>query len=71
MGDADGDGKVTAKDSLLIMRYAIKLKTFSKRQLRLSDVSGDGRVTNKDALDILRYTINMSNNKIIGTEVTI
>ena len=69
-GDVDGDGKVTAKDSMLIQRYVINLKQLDDIQFKAADVNADGKVTNKDALEILRYTINLSNNKLIGTFFT-
>ncbi len=56
-GDVDGDGKISAKDSMNIQRYVISLKKLDDNQLKAADVNGDGRVTNKDALSILRYTI--------------
>ena len=68
-GDIDGDGKISAKDSLNIQRYVINLKKLDENQLLAADVNGDGKVTAKDALDILRYTINMSKNDRIGQNV--
>ena len=56
-GDVNGDGKITAKDSMLVQRYTINLVKFSDDQLKAADVTGDRKVTNKDALAILRYTI--------------
>ena len=62
----NGDGKVTAKDSMLIQRYAVNLVSLSDDQQKAADVNGDGKVTAKDALEILRYTIRMSKNDKIG-----
>ena len=56
-GDVNGDSKITAKDSLLIQRYVIKLEQLNDTQLKAADVDKDGKVTNKDALKILRHTI--------------
>ena len=56
-GDVNKDGKVTAKDSMLIQRYAIHLAKLDDDQLIAADINGDNRVTNKDALSILRHTI--------------
>ena len=66
LGDVDGDGKVSAKDSLLIQRYVINLRKLDETQQKAADVNGDGKVTAKDALEILRYTIHMSKNDNIG-----
>ena len=59
-GDVNGDGKITAKDSLMTQRYAIKLATLTADQLKAADVDKDNKVTTKDALYILRCSINMA-----------
>ena len=56
-GDVNLDGKVTAKDSLLAQRYAIKLEKLNDQQLLNGDVNGDGKVTAADAFLILRHAI--------------
>ena len=66
IGDADGDGKISAKDSMLIQRYAVNLKKLDDNQLKAADVDGDGKVTNKDAIIILRYTINIDVDYPVG-----
>ena len=66
MGDVDGDGKISAKDSMLVQRFVIKLKQLDEVQIKIADVNGDSKITNKDALEILRYTIHMSKNDRIG-----
>ena len=68
-GDVDGDGRISAKDSLLIQRYVINLKKLDDNQFAAGDVNHDGKVTNKDALDILRFTIHLSKNKDIGQQI--
>ncbi len=57
LGDVNGDGKVTAKDSMLIQRFVINLEKLDNNQQKLADVDGNNKVTNADALSILRYTI--------------
>ncbi|MBQ2604154.1 MAG: leucine-rich repeat protein [Clostridia bacterium] len=59
-GDVNGDGKVTAKDSMTVQRYAIKLAELTDEQLIAADVDKDGKVTAKDALYILRCSINLA-----------
>ena len=66
-GDVDGDGKISAKDSMLIQRYVINLKQLTEKYFIAADVNGDGKVTNKDAFEILRYVLNLSKNEKIGT----
>ena len=65
-GDIDGDGKITAKDSLSIARHVVKIRMIAEERLPAADVNKDGKITNKDSLEILRYTINMSKNENIG-----
>ena len=69
LGDVDGDGKISAKDSMTIQRYAINLKKLEPNQIRAADADGDGRVTNKDAIILLRYTINIPVKFAIGEMV--
>ncbi len=59
LGDVDGDGKVSAKDALLILRYTINLTKLDEGQLKVADVNGDGKVTNKDSMIIQRAAINL------------
>ena len=65
-GDVNGDGKVTAKDSMLIQRYAIHLVKLDDIQLTAADINGDNKVTNKDALAILRHTIGYKIEGLVG-----
>ena len=69
LGDVNGDGKVTAKDSLLIQRYTVNLVQFDEDQLKAGDVDGNGKVTNADALNILRYTVKIKGKYPIGEYV--
>ncbi len=59
-GDVNFDGKVTAKDSLAVQRYSIKLEQLSEYQFISADVDKDGKVNSKDALYILRCSINLA-----------
>ena len=58
-GDVNNDGKVTAKDSMTVQRYAIKLADLTDEQFKAADVDKDNKVTSKDALYILRCSINL------------
>ena len=71
LGDIDGDGKISAKDSLYVQRFVIKLKLLDEVQQKAADVNNDSKITAKDALDILRYTIHMSKNNRIGKNISI
>ena len=59
-GDVNGDGKVSAKDSMSVQRHAIKLAQLNDEQLKAADVDLDGKVTAKDAMYILRCSINLT-----------
>lgn len=69
LGDVNNDGKISAKDSIMVQRYVIKLTALDDKQLKTADVSGDNKVTTKDALDILRFTIKLSKNENIGKPI--
>ncbi|MEE3450828.1 MAG: leucine-rich repeat protein [Acutalibacteraceae bacterium] len=67
--DLNGDGKVTAADSMLIQRSTIGLVNLTELQKKLADANGDGKVTAADALMVLRYTINLPTKGNIGEEL--
>ncbi|MCL2514023.1 MAG: leucine-rich repeat protein, partial [Oscillospiraceae bacterium] len=53
-GDMDGDGKVTAADARLILRYIAKMGTPSDAEIIVGDVNGDNYLNTADARLILR-----------------
>lgn len=55
-GDANSDGKVTARDALLALRYSTGKAGDDVVNFAAAEVSGDGKVTARDALLILRYS---------------
>lgn len=55
-GDANNDGKVSAADALLTLKYAANWEV--EINLLNADVTADGKVTAVDALNILKYTAN-------------
>ena len=69
-GDINGDGKITAQDSLLLQRYTISLAKLDDNALAAADVNGDGKVTAADCLVILRYTIKMKNTGRAGEYIS-
>ena len=56
-GDVDGNGRITANDSLMITRHNVKLITLTDQKLLAADVNNDSKVDSKDAIAVLRYTI--------------
>ena len=69
LGDVNRDGKVTAKDSMMIQQYTINLVKLSDDQLSAADIDGDKKITNKDAMNILRFTINPATKYDVGKYV--
>ena len=66
IGDVNGDGKITAKDSMLAQRASIKLTKLTPKQMFLGDVDEDKRVTTKDCMHILRYSIHLNSSSAVG-----
>lgn len=59
LGDADGDGVVTAQDAACLLRYLVGLETLPAERLSLMDVDGDGAITAADAAKILQYVVGL------------
>ena len=55
LGDANGDGRVNARDARLLLRYAAGLADEDEIDLAAADYNGDGRVNARDARGVLRY----------------
>lgn len=58
-GDANGDGKISAKDATRIMQYLTALPGGEEIDLEKADFNRDGRVSSRDATAILRYIIGL------------
>ena len=58
-GDVNFDGKVTASDARLILRYTALLERFSSSQRERADMNADGRITASDARQALRKAANL------------
>ena len=55
MGDMNGDGKVTAEDARMALRFSSRLDVYTDRQFVLADVDGDAQLTATDSSNILKY----------------
>ena len=55
-GDVDGNGKHTAADARLVLRYSAKLEKLNDEQLSVADVDYNGKVSASDARYILRVS---------------
>ena len=60
-GDANGDGKVTTGDALIVLRVAAGIDDFSAETKKLCDVNEDGYITLFDARKILRSAAGLIN----------
>lgn len=54
LGDIDGDGKVLAKDALVILKQSTKAGNLKDVYLKAADTNGDGKVLASDALQTLK-----------------
>ena len=59
MGDVSNDGKITAMDARLILRYSAKLDTTELDPLS-ADADGNGKITASDARTVLRVAVGMT-----------
>lgn len=55
LGDVNLDGKITAADAALLLRYLDGLDDLNEEQKRNADVNLDGKLTKADAVAILNY----------------
>ena len=66
-GDVNGDGKVTAADARLALRYAVDLEDLSAEATQAADMNNDGYVSAADARLILRKAVGLPLN---GSQLT-
>lgn len=58
-GDMNEDGKITAEDARLALRYAVGLESAKENALALGDLDGDGKLSAADARLILRRAVGL------------
>lgn len=56
-GDVNGDGIVTANDSMMALRYSVNAVSLTEEEKMRADVDNDGEVRISDAFAILRYSV--------------
>lgn len=56
-GDVNSDGKITASDSRLALRYSVGLEKFTAKQIAAADTDNNGSVTAADARTILKASV--------------
>lgn len=54
LGDVTGEGKITAADARLALRYSARLEDPDEEQFKAADVDNSGKITPADARRILR-----------------
>lgn len=63
-GEMDGDGKVTIRDALMVIRSVVGISTLSSDQLKHADVfpigAADGELTIQDGIIILRKALGLT-----------
>lgn len=60
LGDADGDGRVTANDTTWIQRFILQMKVSSSFNESAADVNNDGKITVVDVTWIQRWLVGMT-----------
>lgn len=58
-GDINGDGKINAEDSLIILRFSVGLDDLNLKEKAAGDVNADNQINSFDALLILQITTGM------------
>ena len=71
LGDADGDGTVSSRDAVIVMRSSVGEADLTEKQQLAADVDGDGYVTVIDATWIQRYIAKKPVKYDIGKEKTV
>ena len=69
LGDANCDGKLTAADAALILRYLKGLSDLSEQGKLNADYNQDGKITKEDAELIMQHIVGLKNVKVIGGSV--
>ena len=67
-GDVTGDGKVTAVDSLTVLRYVCNIEKLTEEKLINADFNDDGKVSSLDSLLIQRYALGITGDNPVDSE---
>lgn len=57
-GDANGDGKITSSDYVLIKNHIMGTKLLDEASKKMADYNGDGKITSSDYVLIKNYIMN-------------
>lgn len=58
-GDVNGDGKVTAEDSELVLKASVRSGEISPEAGSAGDINGDGKITAGDARNVMRKAVGL------------
>lgn len=58
-GDVNADGRITAADARLILRFSAGIQRYTVAQQAKADINGDGRITAADARMVLRIAASL------------
>lgn len=68
IGDVDADGKVTAGDARLALRYSVRLEKLTDDEIFRADINSDGMILASDARTILRISVGLDESKLISNQ---
>ena len=57
LGDVNNDGKIDAKDALMVLKFAVNKIELTEAQKLAAEVDGKEGINAKDALEILKYAV--------------
>ncbi len=61
IGHINDDGKITAADARLVLRYSVELEQFTDLQMLAAQTNDDGKINAADARNILRHSVELEN----------
>ena len=67
-GDVDADGKITASDARIALRYSVGLEILTPDGVFRTDVDSDGIITSSDARTILRISVGLAASRYISNQ---
>lgn len=68
IGDIDADGRVSANDARIALRYSVKLENLKEDEKFRADTDADGLVMASDARTILRMSVGLAPSKLISNQ---
>lgn len=68
LGDVDADGKVSAADARLALRYSVRLENLTPDGIFRADTDSNGIITASDARTILRISVGLAESKRIESQ---